>query len=219
MNKKVFAKGYCGIKIFLFFAIGCLAGTFWEEILYFFQHDFVWVDRQGVIYGPFSPIYGVGVSIFVILLGRHNASRPIWKTYLYSCLIGGATEYATSLIADKVFHVSFWDYSNLFLNINGRTTVPYMLFWGLGGLILMKLVYPFISHWIEKIPYSFGRVAFPIFTALLMVDIILTYSAFGRMALRDSGIQPYTVYGQFLDRCYDDEFMMQKFPIMKEKDS
>lgn len=45
-----------------------------------------------------------------------------------------------------------WDYFNIPLNINGRTTLPFMVFWGLGGMVLMKLVYPFVSKWIEKIP-------------------------------------------------------------------
>lgn len=144
VNEKVFAKGWCFSKIFIFFLIGCLIGTYWEEILWYIKYQEV-VNRQGLIWGPFSPIYGFGMIIFILVLGRHDDKRPIWKTYLYSFLLGGFSEYMTSLIADKVFGVTFWDYSKQFLNINGRTSIPLMLGWGLGGLVILKVVYPYIS--------------------------------------------------------------------------
>jgi uncharacterized membrane protein len=211
---KKFAQGFCFKKVFIFFIIGCLVGTYWEEILYFFTHHFQTTDRQGMLYGPFSPIYGVGISIFVLLLGKNNDKHTILKTYLYSCLIGGVVEYLTSFIAEKCFGVTFWDYHGMFLNINGRTTIPYMLFWGLGGLVIMKVGYPLISKWLEKIPLRWGNIIFRIFFVLFMIDFILTYSAFGRMALRDNGVKPYTFYGEFLDKAYPDDYMSKKFPVM-----
>lgn len=35
MEEKIFAKGYCFAKVFIFFVIGCLIGTYYEEILWF----------------------------------------------------------------------------------------------------------------------------------------------------------------------------------------
>ena len=32
-EKKIFAKGYCFAKIFIFFLIGCIIGTYYEEWL------------------------------------------------------------------------------------------------------------------------------------------------------------------------------------------
>ena len=109
MEEKVFAKGYCFTKIFIFFVLGCLIGTYYEEILWFAKYREI-TNRQGLIYGPFSPIYGVGVLIFVLLLGKKNNIRSILKTFLYACLIGGITEYATGLIADTFFGVKLWGY-------------------------------------------------------------------------------------------------------------
>lgn len=211
---KKFAEGFCFKKVFIFFVIGCLIGTYWEEFLYFVTHHFQITDRQGMLYGPFSPIYGVGICIFVLILGKNNDKHTILKTYIYSCFIGGVAEYMTSLIAEKCFGVTFWDYHDLFLNINGRTTVPYMLFWGLGGLVLMKVGYPLISKWLEKVPLRMGNIIFWVFFVLFMIDFVLTYSAFGRMAMRDNGTEPYTIYGEFLDKAYPDDYMAKKFPVM-----
>ena len=214
IQKRVFAKGYCFAKIFIFFLIGCIVGTYYEELLFFIKFGQT-TSRQGLIYGPFSPIYGVGVAVFVVFLGKHNDRRSIAKTLLYASLIGGATEFATSWIAEVFFGVEFWNYTGYFLNIAGRTTLPFMLGWGIGGTLLMKLIYPFVSKWVEKIPYALAQ---PIYYAVLifiLLDIIVTYTAFARMALRDQGKPPYSFIGEFMDDWYDDAFMYQKFPVMR----
>lgn len=218
MEKKVFAKGYCFAKLFIFFGLGCLIGTYYEEILWFVRYGEI-TNRQGLIYGPFSPIYGVGVLIFVFLLGKKNNARNLLKTFLYACLIGGITEYVTGFIADTFFGVKFWDYSDHFLNIQGRTSVPFMLGWGVLGTILMKFIYPKVSNWIEKIPYKIGQPIYIVVLIFLALDIFITYSAFARMAWRNSGKEPFTFLGEIYDKIYDDEFMYHKFPIMRPKDA
>ncbi|MFR2585553.1 MAG: hypothetical protein ACLTAK_03205 [Bacilli bacterium] len=39
MENKKFAEGYCFTKIFIFFLIGCLIGTYYEEILWFIRYS------------------------------------------------------------------------------------------------------------------------------------------------------------------------------------
>lgn len=107
-----------------------------------------------------------------------------------------------------------WDYSNIPLNINGRTTLPFMVFWGLGGMVLMKLVYPFVSKWIEKIPYKIGQAVFYIALVLMAVDLVLSYGAMGRRAMRDQGVPPQTFIGKFFNRVYPDEYIDEKIPVM-----
>lgn len=217
-DEKIFAKGYCLKKIFIFFLIGCLLGTYYEEILNFIKTE-NWQTRQGLIYGPFSPIYGVGIAIFVIFLGKNNDKRNVWMTLLLAALIGGITEYMTSLIADKIFGVEFWNYKGMFLNINGRTTIPFMIGWGLGGTFLMKIVYPFISKWVEKIPFKVGNIIYYVVFVFILIDVIITYTVLGRMAMRDKGEKPYTFIGEIYDKIYDDEYLYKKFPIMRPEKS
>lgn len=212
-GKRVFAQGHCFVKVFAFFVLGCVIGTYYEEILWYVRfHERV--NRQGVFYGPFSPIYGLGVCIFVVFLGRNAEKRSWFRTWAWSALIGGGTEYATSVIAEKVFGSTIWDYSNVPTNINGRTTLLFMVFWGLGGMVLMKLVYPFISKWIEKVPYKTGQAVYYIALFLMIVDLVLSYGAMGRRAMRDQGIPPQTFIGAFFDRVYPDEYINEKIPAM-----
>ena len=212
-ENRPFLTGYSFKLIFLFFVLGSLIGTYWEEILYFVRfHE--WVCRDGTVIGPFSPIYGVGVCIFAALLGKSNDKRPIWKTYLYSSLIGGATEFSMSLVAEYVFHEIIWDYSDQPLNILGRTTVPFLLFWGLGGLVLMKVVYPLLVKLFRKVPYKFGQPAYIILLVFMAVNLFLTYGALGRQALRAGGAQPATFIGEFFDTYYPDDWLAQRFPAI-----
>lgn len=206
--KQVFAKGWCFAKIFFMFMIGCVIGTYYEEILNFVRTG-VWESRQGIIYGPFNPIYGFGFAGFALLLGKHNDTRPLWKTYLYSCLIGGVAEYSLSYIGEVLFEANAWDYSNMPLNIGGRTTIPFMLFWGLGGLIFMRFVYPLLSKLIEMIPYKVGKVALPILVIFMALNMFVSYSALFRQAQRLDGKEPITFLGELYDKYYTDEFLAE----------
>ncbi len=211
-KNRVFAQGYCFVKVFVFFVLGCIIGTYYEEILWYIRfHEKV--DRQGIFYGPFSPIYGLGVCIFVIFLGRNAEKRSWFRTWAWSALIGGGTEYVTSVIAEKVFGSTIWDYSHIPTNINGRTTLLFMIFWGLGGMVLMKLVYPFVSKWLEKIPYRAGQTVYCIALVLMVIDLLLSYGAMGRV-MRNRGLSPKTFVGEFFDRTYPDEYIDQKIPAM-----
>lgn len=196
------------------FMIGCVIGTYYEEILNFVRNG-VWESRQGVIYGPLNPIYGFGFAGFALLLGKHNETRPWWKTYLYSCLIGGIAEYSLSWIGETLFHANSWDYSNMFLNIGGRTTIPFMLFWGLGGLVFMRYIYPFLSKLIEMIPYKVGKILLPVLVVFMALNMFVSYTALFRQAQRIDGKPPITFLGEWYDIFYTDEFLATIYPNMK----
>ena len=78
----------------------------------------------------------------------------------------------------------------------------------------MKAVYPFISRWIEKVPYKIGTVVYRIALVLMIVDLVLSYGAMGRRAMRDQGQPPMTFIGEFFDRVYPDEYIDKKIPAM-----
>ena len=71
-------------------------------------------------------------------------------------LTGGLYEYACSLLTEYVFGVKFWDYSHIPLNIQGRVNVLLCLFWGLIAVVWLRIIYPWLSQMIERIPSHFG---------------------------------------------------------------
>ena len=208
-KKEVFAEGFCFYKVFLLYVIGCMIGVYYEEILTVCRTG-EWLSRQGIIYGPFNPVYGLGFLAFTVLLCR-NLKRKWWLTYIYSCFIGGAAEVITSLISEYVFKVNAWDYSDKFLNIMGRTTIPFMLFWGLGGLIFVKIVYPGLSKLIELIPKRIGNLIMPTFLIFVLLSHVISYSALFRYGTRAEGQPASNAIEVVLDKYYDDDLMKQYY--------
>lgn len=213
MATKPFVSGHSYKMLLIMFVIGCLLGTFWEELLYHFEHG-GWVSRTGTVIGPFSPIYGFGIMVFALILGPGFESRSILKTYLISCLIGGVAEFVMSWIAEVIFHEVIWDYSEFPLNILGRTSIPHMLGWGLGGLALMKLVYPLLIKLFSKVPNNIGMPIWIVLLVFMIVNLFLTYGSLGRQAMRQNGEPPHTFIGEFFDKVYPDEWLAQRFPAI-----
>lgn len=214
-KKCVFAKGYSFKKLFFIFVIGSIIGVLYEEILntvkiYLATGDIVWELRRGVIYGPFNPLYGLGAVLVVYLLVRPNYSNI--KTFIYGGLLGGTLEYSISLLQEIFTHTTSWDYSHHFLNIGGRTTIPFLIAWGIFTLIFAKIIYPYLSKWIEKIPINIGNIVFYILLIFLIIDMFISWTALFRGAMRKSDIEPITPIGRLYDKIYPDSVLSKHFP-------
>lgn len=135
MRKKI--KDYI-IIIFWIFVIGSVFG-FFAEMLYALVYTRTLEIRKGLIYGPFIQIYGIGAVAYYILIS--NIQEPK-KAFISGMIMGGALEYLCSFFQEIFFGTISWDYSNLFMNLNGRTSLLYCVYWGIIAIIYLKIVYP-----------------------------------------------------------------------------
>lgn len=216
-ENKIFAKGVCFDKLFIIFIIGCLFGNYYEMILNLVRHfiqdgSIFWEVRRGVIYGPFSPIYGFGAVIMTLFLAEKDYKW--YQILLYGSFLGGFCEYLIGFLQETFIGTISWDYSNYFLDINGRTTIPIMLLWGLFCLFYVKFVYPPISNLVEKIPYKIGKIVLNIFIVFLSLDMLISWSALIRQGLRRNNYPPFTFIGELFDKIYPDERLAKAFPNM-----
>ena len=117
------------IKIFLIFMIGSVIGYIVEMIVALVQNGH-FVSRQGLLYGPFTPVYGIGILVYYIFFSiMKNRNKEI--IFISSMILGGITEYTCSYIQEKVFGTIPWDYSRDWIfNINGRTTLIHCMYLG-----------------------------------------------------------------------------------------
>ena len=110
------------------YVLGGVVGTLWETVLNYCKgNGFVYCN--GSIFTPINFVYGFGALVIWIFLA--NSNRKPYMTYIYGAIGGGIVEYLLNFLEEKILGARSWDYSNEFLNINGRTTIPFMLFWGL----------------------------------------------------------------------------------------
>lgn len=216
-DDRPFAKGLSFSKLTLIFVLGSFLGVVWENALGVVKRlikfgKLSYRDHRGVIYGPFNPLYGIGIVAIIFILGRKDRSK--FKNFIYGALLGGLTEYIASYLMEIVIGAKCWDYSDQILNINGRTSVGYMIFWGFGMMILLQYVYPWVSKKIETIPKKLGDLLVKFFVIFLSIDIIISWTALGRQVLRHKGYEPFTVVGELYDKYYTDEFLKKIYVNM-----
>ena len=172
-----------------------------------------WQDRAGLLWGPFSPIYGFGAVLLTVLLNR--LWRANWLLiFCSSAVIGGTFEYLTSWFMEVAFSIKAWDYTGQWLSIDGRTSGKFMFFWGILGLAWIKLILPHLLALIQRIPwrvrYSLTLVCF----VFMVVDATMTLMAIDAWYSRLAGIAQDSPVDNFFATHYNDDFMANRFQTM-----
>lgn len=135
-------------RLLAYFIIYSIIG-FLIETMYAFVLYGVVESRQSFLYGPFCSIYGLGAVAMICTLQYFG--KNVHTLFLGGFISGSITEYIVSFVGEKLLNTSWWDYSDKFLNINGRICFIYSVFWGLLGLYLMKVINPKVDKLIEWI--------------------------------------------------------------------
>lgn len=131
-------------RYIIFYFLFALLGWVWESIYCTLQNQ-KWQNR-GFLYGPLCPIYGFG-SIFALFAydlvneGVLERLSPI-EIFIVGFIVSMILEYPTSYILEKLFHARWWDYTDVPLNLNGRTSVPTSIGFGLAAILVMDYLIP-----------------------------------------------------------------------------
>lgn len=198
-------------KMVFIYVLGGLVGTLWETLLNFFNgNGFVYCN--GSILTPVNFVYGFGAVIIVACL--HNQTEW-WRVYLIGAFGGGAVEYMLSFLEEKLLGTRSWNYEGKPLNINGRTTLLYMAVWGLLCVAVIFIVYKPLNRFLDTLPPNILKTTSIIIAVFLLMDLFLTVSAILRYSARNANQDAFTALGRILDRNFNDEFMIKRFPKMK----
>lgn len=209
----VFARGICFDKLVWVFLISSFLGAGIEMVYCRLMGD-DWMNRSSVLYGAFSFVWGFGAVVLTVVLQR-LAGKPDRHVFAAGFVVGGVYEYLCSVFTEIVFGTVFWDYSNMPLNIGGRTNVLYCIFWGLLSVMWIKVLYPPMDRWIEKIPPLTGKILTWAIVFVMLCNGLLTAAAMGRYTQRQTDPEPHGLVEEFLDERYDDQWMEQRWPNMK----
>lgn len=206
------------VKIFWIFIIGSALGCLVETIVCLVQKGHFEI-RQGVIYGPFIPVYGAGAVIYYLIVPRitgakiKNVQEISWiKIFLYTMILGGLTEYLFSYAQECMFGTVSWEYSNLSFNLNGRTSLLHCMYWGIGGILFIKLLYPSIRDIdvFNNITKN-AKIATIAFFVFMILNTGISMLAGYRQYERVQNISADTRLDRFLDKHYPDSVMDKIF--------
>lgn len=190
-------------------------------------------SRQSCLYGSFCCIYGLGAA--VMIPGLQKFKKRNWTLFLAGAIEGSIVEYIISWVGEMIFHIKWWDYSNMPFDINGRICLLFTIFWGILALVLIRLINPYIERFIDKIPAKLFGIITIGGTILLIIDLLIT--AFGLQVFYTRFTNTYNlnlkedkylmVSQEVLDNkviqklsntMFSDEKILRTFPNIKFKD-
>ena len=199
-------------KLVLIFMIGSFIGYIVEMLYCYLKHG-RFESRKGVIYGPFSPVYGFGAIVFTILLYKLEHFNA-FIIFIVSAVVGAIFEYICSFVQEKTIGTISWQYNKTPLNLGGRTSGLYALYWGVLGLIFLRHTLPYIEIKIDEIPTELAILIAFTFGIFIAIDLIISALAVRRQSNRAHGKKPTNDIDIFLDKHYPDERLKKIYPNM-----
>ena len=130
------------------------------------------IVNRGFLFGPICPIYGIGALIIIYSLNNLVNNPPL--IFLLGMIITSTLEYYTSYIFEKIFNNKWWDYSYRSDNINGRICLHNSIYFGLGIVVILYLVNPYVEGLLNMIPSIFLNIVSLVIFILLISDVIFS---------------------------------------------
>jgi len=143
--------------------------------------------NSGFLQGPVCPAYAAGVLIiypFTLLF----APLPFWLQCVLYAILATIVEYAAHITLEKILGIRIWDYSDEFMNLQGRISLKYTVFWFLLVLLLVLVLQPGAITLIEMLPQIVRYWLAGAFGVVLIGDYILSGVMFSTMYKRISRI-------------------------------
>ncbi len=144
------------------YALAGLIGTV-HKTIWAYQAKGMFEYRNGSILTPFNYVYGLRVG------HRHRAAP-------YRPGVEGRAGRRS------------WNSANEPLNIGGRTTVPFMLFWGLLCYLIVRFILPLVLWLVHLIDDTWHTRLATILLAWILIDSVVTPPAIFLYGQRANGV-------------------------------
>ncbi len=157
-------------EVFFYFCWWSVFGWFLEVVVRTLETG--GFENRGFLNGPFCPIYGFGVMIITNLLDpiKHH----FVLLYFTSAIICSIVELSVGLLMKKLFHAKWWDYSTEKFNYQGFICMRISLLWGVGSVMVIRIVQPLIAKAVNYIPYMFGNIFAGVIITVVIIDLAAT---------------------------------------------
>ena len=199
----------------IIFFLGSMAGLLIEEVWMLVSAGLT-ESRVGLVWGPFSPLYGLG-AVLLTWLSFFLRSRGAagWQVFLVSALVGGVLEQFAGWSMSTFFDAESWTYLHLPDHITQWVAWRFLAAWGVLGLVWCRAVMPRLLYQIGM-PTTRRQAIFVTLVAVYLVaDVAMTLVCFDRKTERDAGEPPSNAFEQWVDTNYNDEFISSRFQNLK----
>lgn len=167
----IFAPSNFYYHILFYFIIYSFLGWCLEVAFSFYEkREFV---NRGFLYGPFCPIYGIGILSLIIFLQPIINNIPV--LLLGAFIFPSLVEYIVGFILENLFNTTWWDYSENKYNLHGRICLKFSFFWWLLSLLFLLIIHPYvIEKAVNLIPLKIGQLCLNLLITYLFIDFTIT---------------------------------------------
>ena len=154
--------------------IGCILGYILETTMKTFFNPSM---NNGILYGPWIPVYGFGITLSSFVTNKIFKSRKfnnpskIIISFLILFTTITVVEELGGLLIEAVIHKIFWSYKSKKFNIGPYISLEMSLLWSFLSLLFVWELKPLLDIYIKKIP----RILTIILLAIHLIDIIITW--------------------------------------------
>lgn len=128
--------------------------------------------NKGFLTSPFCPSYGLGAVVCYLSLNYFTENKFI--LFFGSCIILSLLVVLIGFITEKLLGFKPWDFSDIKLSIGSYITLPYALFLGLLGMILVGLLIPVLNTVLQYMPFVVSLTVVLSICGLILADYVFS---------------------------------------------
>lgn len=193
----------------IIFLVASVLGLILETVYMYALYGVV-ESRVGLVWGPFSPLYGFGAVLLTAVLWPLR-NQPTWMIFVISAGIGGILEQIAGWGMETVMHAWSWSYLHFPDHITQWVAWRFLIMWGVLGLAWCKLIMPEMLFRIGEPTTRRQAVVAGLLAAFIALDVSITVMCFYRAGKRQEGIPPQNVFEEYIDRHFGDDFISDTF--------
>ena len=164
--------------VYWFFLYGCIGWC--VEVVYAAVKEHKLVNR-GFLCGPICPIYGFGMvglvySVQLIPLPDSGSMSAV-SIFFIGMVLTTAIELVGGWVLYKLYHIRWWDYSKMKYNLGGYICPQFSLLWGLGSVLMIKVVHPLLARGSSPMPFRVMLILDIVLLIIFVVDVIVSTAA------------------------------------------
>lgn len=142
---------------------------------HFIESFFYESGNSGILLGWWTPIYGIGILIILIIfkmlnkINSKNYIKVILLFFICSILLS-SIEVLGGYLIKLIFKKELWDYSNHMFNIGKYTSLEMATIWGISSILFAYILKPLTDKIVMLIPKCLTF----ILTVLFIIDLVST---------------------------------------------
>lgn len=167
---------------FLYFMAYSIIGWIYEVFLEVVVYKWGFTNR-GVLFGPYCPVYGFGMLIFLLTVYRIIKDKPLKMrivlipvVFVFCALIATAVELVASYFCELIIGSWPWQtYADYTYNFQARIALSPSIRFGLGGVLLLYVIQPIFEKTYKHLKVRTANIIFYVMSIIVLLDMVYSF--------------------------------------------